>query len=109
MASSGDSHHRRIRRSGAQEDMRTRACWTSSDRPPGLLVSCETSVTTTREVASRTSQPLSGFLRRVDLLLDLRAIDRVAVAGERLLPGGDRVGRTVLLLSQIAEMLLDHG
>ena len=35
------------------------------------------------------------------------ALDRLAVAGERLLPGGDRVGVAVLLQAQIAEVILD--
>src|ERR1043166_8082431 len=45
----------------------------------------------------------------VDLLLNLPAIDRVAVAGESALPRGNRVGPTILLQPQIAEMVLDHG
>src|SRR5262249_16460564 len=49
----------------------------------------------------------SAFSGSVNLLLNLSAIDRVPVAGERLLPGADRLGAAVLLLAEIAEMVLD--
>ena len=44
-----------------------------------------------------------------DFLLDLRAIDGIAVPVEGPLPRGDRVGWAILLESQVAEVLLDDG
>src|SRR5262249_10853829 len=43
------------------------------------------------------------------LLLHFRAIDRLTVAGERLLPRGGGVGKALLFESQVAEMILDRG
>src|SRR5687768_3177298 len=53
-----------------------------------------------------------GFHARLgvlDLLEDAGAVDRLAVAGERALPGRGRVGVAALLEPQIAEVILDHG
>src|SRR5438093_5713730 len=41
------------------------------------------------------------------LLLDLATVDLLAVAGERALPRRDRVGGPMLLLTQVAQMILD--
>src|SRR4051812_12165892 len=49
------------------------------------------------------------LLRGVDLLLDFRAIDAFAVAGERALPRLDRICAAILLQPQIAQVFLDDG
>src|SRR5258708_5822930 len=46
---------------------------------------------------------------RVDLLLQLAAIDGIAVTGQRFQPGGDCVGVSLLLLPQAPQVLLDDG
>src|SRR5262245_5350026 len=49
-------------------------------------------------------QPGAGL---ADLLLDLGAIDVTAIASQRFLPRGCRVGIALLLESQIAQVLLN--
>src|SRR5450759_5643005 len=45
----------------------------------------------------------------VHFLLHLGAVDPLAVAGQRLLPRGNRVGAAVLLQPQVPEVFLDDG
>jgi hypothetical protein len=49
-----------------------------------------------------------GFLPgRPDLLVDLAAIDRIAISGERAVPGGDGVGVLSELEEHVAVVILD--
>src|SRR4051794_27912810 len=47
--------------------------------------------------------------RRSDLLVDVAAVDRIAVPGERAGPRADRVLPTASLREHVAVMILDDG
>src|SRR5438067_4959467 len=84
--------------------------WESSERAARRRRPRHTPQPGTRRPSAWSLAALPGrFADRIDLLLNLRAIDRIAVAGERRLPGGNRVVPPVLFEAQIAEMILDDG